>query len=40
MEYQKLKNLLGSTPNKPFKFRTKNWIEINHDSHGTCKVNG
>ena len=33
MEYQKIINLLGNTPNQPSKFRTKNWIEINDDAH-------
>ena len=40
MEYQKLRHLLDSGSNKLFKFRTKNWIEINHDSHGAYKING
>ena len=29
MEYQKIMNLLGNTPNQPSKFRAKNWVEIN-----------
>ena len=29
MEYQKIMNLLDNTPNQPFKFRTKDWVEIN-----------
>ena len=29
MEYQKITNLLDNTPNKPSKFKTKNWVEIN-----------
>ena len=29
IEYQKLRNFLGNTPNQPTKFRTKNWVEIN-----------
>ena len=29
MEYQKIINLLENTSNKLFKFRTKNWTEIN-----------
>ena len=33
MEYQK-KNLLHNTPNQPFKFRTKNWVEKIDDSRG------
>ena len=39
MEYQKTINLLGNTPNQPTKCRTKSWVEINDDSHGTCNVN-
>ena len=29
MEYQKTANLLNDESNKPFKFRTRNWVEIN-----------
>ena len=36
MEYQKIINLLDNTPNQPSKFRTKNWVEINDESRGTC----
>ena len=32
MEYQKIINLLDNTSNQPFKFRTKNWVEINEAS--------
>ena len=39
MEYQKIANLLDSASNKPSKFRTKNWVEINDESRGTCSVN-
>ena len=35
MEYQKIANLLDSASNKPSKFRTKNWVEINDESRGT-----
>ena len=35
MEYQKIINLLDNTLNQPYKFRAKNWVEINNDSHGT-----
>ena len=35
MVYQKVINLLDNTWNQPSKFRTKNWVEINDDSHGT-----
>ena len=31
MEYQKIVNLLNGQLNKPSKFRTKNWVEINDD---------
>ena len=29
MEYQKIINMLGNTPNSPSKFGTKNWVEVN-----------
>ena len=32
MEYQKIANLLDNTLDQPFKFRTKNWVEINDES--------
>ena len=32
MKYQKMKNLFDNAPNQPFKFRTKNWVEINDES--------
>ena len=32
MEYQKVWNLLDNTQNQPFKFRTRNWVQINDDS--------
>ena len=31
MEYQKVTNLLNAASNKPSKFRTRNWVEINDD---------
>ena len=31
MEYQKM---LDDTTNQPFKFRTRNWVEINDESKG------
>ena len=31
MEYQKIINLLDNTSNQPSKFRTKNWVKINHE---------
>ena len=39
MEYQKVINLLDSTPNQPTKCRTKNWVEINDDSNGKYNTN-
>ena len=39
MEYQKIINLLGNTPNELSKFRTKNWIDINDQSRGVYNVN-
>ena len=39
MEYQKIANLLDNASNQPSKFRTKNWVEINDESRGTCSVN-
>ena len=38
MEYQKIINLLGNTPNQPSNFRTKSCIETN-DSSGTYSTN-
>ena len=34
MEPQKIINLLDETTNQPFKFRAKNWVEINDGSRG------
>ena len=39
MEYQKIINLLDNTPNKPSKFRTKNWVEINDNIIGAYSPN-
>ena len=39
MEYQKIANLLDSASNKPSKFRTKNWVEINDDIRGAYSTN-
>ena len=35
MEYQKIANLLNDESNKPSKFRTRNWVEINDDITGS-----
>ena len=34
MEYQKIANLLESTPDNLLKQRTMNWVEINDESRG------
>ena len=43
MEYKKILSLLQNKPNQASKFRTKNWVQINDDSHGVygtrvCKL--
>ena len=32
-------NLLNDESNKPSKFRTRNWVEINDESRGAYPVN-
>ena len=44
MEYQKIADLLDNevalnASNKPSKFRTRNWVEINDDIRGSCSPN-
>ena len=39
MKYQKLANLLNDESNKPSKFRTRNWVEINDDIRGAYSPN-
>ena len=39
MEYQKIANLLVSASNKPSKFRTRNFVEINYDIRGAYSPN-
>ena len=39
MEYQKITNLLNDGSNKPSKFKTRNWVEINDEVRGTCAPN-
>ena len=34
MEYQKIADLVDSASNKPSKFRTRNWVEVNGDIRG------
>ena len=36
MEYQKIINLLDDAMNQASKFRTRNLVEINDESRGTC----
>ena len=35
MEYKKIIRFLDNKLNQPLKFRTKYWVEINDESHGT-----
>ena len=39
MEYQRIANILDRSSNKPSKFRTKNWVEINDDIRGAYSPN-
>ena len=39
MEYQKIANFLNDASNKPSKFRTRNWVEINDDIRGEYSPN-
>ena len=39
MEYQKIANLLNDESNKPCKFRTRNWVEIDDDIRGAYSPN-
>ena len=39
MEYQKIANMLNNESNKPSKFSTRNWDEINDESRGTYTGN-
>ena len=39
MEFQKIATLLDGASNQPFKFKTKNWVEINDTSRGPCNLN-
>ena len=39
MKYRKIANLLNDESNKPSKFRTRNWVEINDEARGTCSPN-
>ena len=39
MKYQKIANLLNDESSKPFKFRTKIWVEINDNVRGVYSPN-
>ena len=39
MEYQKIANLLNDESNQPFKFRTRNRVEINDEARFTYSPN-
>ena len=39
MKYQKIANLLNDGSNKPSKFRTRNWVELNDEARGTYSHN-
>ena len=39
MENQKISNLLNDETNQSYKFRTRNWVEVNDDAHGTYSPN-
>ena len=39
MEYRKIIYFLNNTPNQPSRFRTRNWLQIIDDSHGTYNNN-
>ena len=39
MEYQKIANFLDSASNKPSKFKTRNWVEINDNIRGAYSHN-
>ena len=39
MEYQKIANLLNNESNQPYKFRTRNWVEISYEARGTYSPN-
>ena len=39
MEYKKIMNWLDNTKNQPSNFKTKEWVRISEDSHGTFDTN-
>ena len=40
MEFHKIINLLDNTTNQSSKYRTKQWVEINDNSHGLHNIFG
>ena len=38
MGHQKIINLIDDTTNQPSKFRTRDWVEINYESHGVHNI--
>ena len=30
--------MFDNTPNQPSKFKTKNWVAVNHESHGVYNI--
>ena len=39
MEYQEIINFSDNTTNRQTKLRTKNWVKVNDNSHGTRNTN-
>ena len=39
MDYHKIVNFLNDESNKPFKFKTRNWVEINDDTKSAYSPN-
>ena len=39
MEHQEIAKLIDDASNQPSKSITKNWVEINDESRGTCNTN-
>ena len=39
MKYSKISDWLHNEITQPSKFKTKNWVKINHDARGTCNTN-
>ena len=38
MQYQKITNLQNKAIDRPSKFRTRDWVEVNNDVNGICKT--